>query len=207
MLIMMTWMLFWKLYGLAVGCLIAILIGCHLCRNVERHPGVRDSSEGRLEQASGESPSGSHMKVEVDDIVIRHLKIWEPEAPPIIKAAVNTRGRSTHNNGKGKATVHTPGVTKDQSVQVKSNVREKPGQQNKVFRNRLRQIAAELAACLNEVAENTATERELDKAMRLVIRQHPVLQRLSYEDALQTLLWTENELEPLARVLMTQNEE
>ncbi len=91
-------------------------------------------------------------------------------------------------------------------MQVKSNIRQSPSEQNKAFRRGLRRIAAELATCLNGVAENTTTERELNIAMRLVMRQHPGLQNLPYGEALQALLGMEIDLASLTVLPLMDNE-
>jgi hypothetical protein len=207
MLLMITWMLFWKLYGLAVVCLIAIPITDGLRNSVERYPAVQQSSEKLQEKDRDHLSLPSELRDNANYIVPLQLKIWEPETPPvIIKAVVNAQVRSTCNKGKGNRKVRKTGRSKKRSVQVKSNVHQKSNQQNKVFRRGLRRIAGELAACLNGVAENTTTETELYKAMRLVIRQHPRLRSLPYREALQALLWMENDFAAVTIMPMKGNE-
>jgi len=204
MLLIITWILFWKLYVLAVICLIVIPVARDLRNRVERYPAAQPSAEQPGDQVREHSNSRS--EICTDYIVPPHLKIWEPETPPVIKAKVNAQDHPNRNKDNGKVKVHETCPSKKQIVQVKSNIRERPSEKNKVFRRGLRRIAAELAACLNGVAENTTTERELYKAVRLVIRQHPGLQNLPYGDALQALMWMEGDFASLTVISLTDAE-
>ena len=207
MLVMITWMLFWKLYGLAVACLIAIPIIGNQRTRIKGYLAAQQSPKQPREKDRDHSLLPNEIEEEATYTIPPHLKIWEPETPPvIIKVVANTQPRSARNKSKAKTEVHETSTSKKHPVKAKSNLREKPSQQNKVFRMGIRRIAGEMATCLNGVAENTTTEKELYKAMRLVMRQHPGLRSLPYEEALQVLLWTEDDFAALTIMPVPENE-
>ena len=207
MLLMMTWMLFWKLYGLVVVCLMAIPIIGSLRSGSERYPPLQQSRKEPEKMESDQSTLPNEVGVEANYIIPLQLRIWGPENPPVVKARANTQAHPNCHKDKVLMKIQETGKKKKRSEQNRSDVLERPNRQIKISRRGLREIAVELAACLNGVAENTTTERELYKAMRLVMRQHPSLRSLHYDEALQALLWTEDDYTDFAIISMALGEE
>ena len=118
-------------------------------------------------------------------LLARILKIWEPEAPPVIKPPLGKEQPKA--DPIGKKPEKRKGRRK-QRMPVKPEERERINAQDRLFRRGLRQVANRLASCINEVAAHTTTEKEVLQTLRLMILQHPRLQDRSYQQVVQELL-------------------
>ncbi len=104
MLLIITWILFWKLYVLVLICLIVISVAGEVRNSVKRYPAAQENAEQPEDQVREHLKSRSELGA--DYIVPPHLKIWEPETPPVIKAKVNAQDRPNRNKDNGKVKVH-----------------------------------------------------------------------------------------------------
>jgi hypothetical protein len=229
MLLLVTWTLFWRAYGLVVVCLISIPIRRSIRDNqewaVSRAAPVETSSA--LEKEPSPRFTGG-ARVEEQCAFPPFLRIWEAESPPIIKAGTNwssVKKRDARDGfqekeqeasakdldrltRKGKAAgpirkrrkCTKAKVRRKKRPAISAAYKEKINNQSRLFRKGLRQAAKDMAVCINEVADHTTTVRELRQTLRLVIRQHPGLKDLPYPQAVQELLWLDNRAAPLAMV-------
>ena len=122
-------------------------------------------------------------------LLARMLKIWEPEAPPIIKAQPVNEQPNANAAGRKPAKpiwrqkYHTP---------IKPAEKERNNTQARLFRRGLRLVASELAGCINEVSAHTTTEKELLRTLHRMVLQHPRLKDRSYQQVVQEYLQSDS---------------
>jgi hypothetical protein len=226
MLLLVTWTLFWKAYGLVVICLISNPIRRTIRDNREwavlRAAPVKISSA--LEKESSQRPAGGE-RVDEQCAVPPITPVREPERIPAIKAAPNWSSGKVKDLREGvqqkeqevstkdldrftrKGKVASPVRKRRKLTKAKARCKKRPAisaayqekvnNQHRLFRKGLRQAAKDMVACINEVADHTTTVRELRQTLGLVIRQHPGLKDLPYSQAVQELLWLDNKAAPL----------
>lgn len=165
MLLLITWTFFWKAYWVALVCLISIPV----LKGVKQNTQVR--VEPLLETA---------LKTE-NFVFPPFLKIWEPEAPPIVSAPVreNRDQEKNSDSRKWRQKYQTP---------IEPAEKERHNTQARLFRRGLRLVASELAGCINEVSAHTTTEKELLRTLHVMVLQHPRLKDRSYQQVLEEYL-------------------
>jgi hypothetical protein len=118
-------------------------------------------------------------------LLARMLKIWEPEAPPVIKPPLGKEQPKAEPIGKKPEKRKR---RRKRRVRLTPEQREKINVRDRLIRKGLKQIAWEMACCINEVTGSTTTEKELLRTLRLMMHQHPSLKDLSYQQAVKELL-------------------
>jgi hypothetical protein len=205
MLLLLTWTLFWKLYWLVFFGMVSVpAISC-LSDHIKRSPIFKRAPEKEPEQFQAQPNEKQYDDYEADLVILPHLRIWEPETPPIIRTEIKTPESKVKEENIDFPEENVVASFQDQAkvkkdppgqpavVRVEPVLWRQEKQKPRYFRKGPHQIAGELADCINEVERNTSTEWEVAKTLRRFIRQHPRLRRLPYAEALQELVWIEDD--------------